>query len=109
MHSSKVLHVHTFWNCCFSYHLLFLLTSPIFSAYVIFQSLWVGYLNEILLRPRFRKSLDPQISSLVGYFKKTNAFLAYFIRFNETVHDKWCSYKSVRQIENGLERGFVKL
>ena len=53
--------------------------------------------------------MDPQISSLVGYFKKTNAFLAYFICFNETVHDKWCSYKSVRQIENGLERGFVKL
>ena len=29
-------------------------------------ALWVGYLNEVQHRPRFRKSLDLQISSLVG-------------------------------------------
>ena len=34
-------------------------------------------LNEVYLRPRFGKSLDLQISSSVGYFKKTNAFLVY--------------------------------
>ena len=49
-----------------------------------------------------------QISSLVGYLNKTNAFLVYVIGFNETVHEKWCLEKSVRQSENGLERGFVK-
>ena len=27
------------------------------------------------LKPRFRKSLDPQISCLAGHFKKANAFL----------------------------------
>ena len=36
----------------------------------------VGYLNEVQLRPRFRKSLDLQISSLEGSFKKTNAFVS---------------------------------
>ena len=30
------------------------------------------------------------------------------MRFNETVHNKWCWHKSVRQTENGLERGFVE-
>ena len=30
---------------------------------------WVGYLNEIQLRPRFKKSLDLQISLLRGQFK----------------------------------------
>ena len=44
----------------------------------------------------------------MGYFKKTNAFLVYFIFFDEIVHDKWCSHKSVWQIENGLECDFVK-
>ena len=29
-------------------------------------ALWVSYLNEVQHRPRFRKSLDLQISSLVG-------------------------------------------
>ena len=35
------------------------------------------------VRPRFRKSLDLQFSSLVGYFTKTKAFIAYFTCFNE--------------------------
>ena len=47
-----------------------------------------------------------EISSLVGYYKKRNAFLVYFICFGETVHHKWCLHKSVGQTENGLERGF---
>ena len=68
----------------------------------------VGYLNEVQLRPWFRKSLDLQITLLVGYFKKTNALLVYFICFHETVHNKWCLHKSVRQTQNGLERRCVK-
>ena len=44
----------------------------------------------------------------LGSFKRTNAFLGYTICFHEIVHDKWCLHKSVRQTENGLERGFVK-
>ena len=68
----------------------------------------VGYLNEVQLRPWFRNYLELQITLLVGYFKKTNAFLVYSICFHETVHNKWCLHKSVRQTENGLERGFVK-
>ena len=32
------------------------------------QILWVDYLNEVYLKQRFNKSLDPQISTLVGYF-----------------------------------------
>ena len=43
----------------------------------------------------------------MGYFKKTNAFLVYAICFHETVHDKSCLHKSVRQTEHDLERGFV--
>ena len=69
---------------------------------------WVGYLNEVLHRPWFRKSLDLQITLLVGYFKTTVALLVYSICFHETVHNKWCLRKSVRQTENGLERSFVK-
>ena len=44
----------------------------------------------------------------MGYLKKTNAFLVYATCFHETVLDKSCLYKTVRQIENGFERGFVK-
>ena len=55
----------------------------------------VGYLNEVQLRPLLRKSLDIQISSLVGSFKKTNAFVSTLVQ------------KSVRQTENGLKRVFV--
>ena len=69
---------------------------------------WVGYLNKVQLRPRFTKSLDLQISSLVSYFKKTDAFLVYAICIYETVHDIWCLHKSVWQTENGFERGFVE-
>ena len=39
--------------------------------------------------------------------KKKTYFLVYNIRFNETVHLKWCLDKSVCQTENGLGRGFV--
>ena len=55
-----------------------------------------------------KNALDLQISSLVGYFKKANAFLVYTICFNDSVHDKWCLDKSVEQTESDLERGFVK-
>ena len=67
-----------------------------------------GFLNEVQLMPRFRKSLDLQISSLVGSFKKINAFLVHIICSNETVHVKWCLHKSVRQTKNGLKHVFVK-
>ena len=53
-------------------------------------------------------SLDLQISSFVGQFKKRNAFLVYTICFNETVHDKWCLNESVGQTKNDLEH-MVKL
>ena len=36
----------------------------------------VGYLNEVQLRSLLRKSFDLQTSSLVGFFKKTNAFVS---------------------------------
>ena len=39
---------------------------------------------------------------------KADVFLVYATCFHETVHDKSCLYKSVRQIENGFERGFAK-
>ena len=45
----------------------------------------------------------------MGQFKKVNAFLVYSICFNETVKDTWCLDKSVGQIENDLERAFVKM
>ena len=57
---------------------------------------------------RFDKSLILQISSLVGYFRKINAFLVYSICLHKTFHNKWCLDKTVGQIENGLEGGFVK-
>ena len=40
--------------------------------------------------------------------KKITAFPVYAIFFFEIVNAKWCSDKSIRQTENGLERGFVK-
>ena len=44
---------------------------------------WVGYLNEVQLRPRFSKSLDLQIiSSILGYSKKICAFPVYALRFH---------------------------
>jgi len=46
--------------------------------------------KSYLYRPRLNKSLDLQISSLVGYFNKMNVFLVYTLRFHETVHDKRC-------------------
>ena len=60
------------------------------------ETLRVAYLNEVKLRPRFKKSLDLQISSLV----EINAFLVYTICFHETLRDKWCLDKSVGQTEN---------
>ena len=52
--------------------------------------------------------MNLQISSKVGYFKMTNAFLVYVICFNETVLEKWCLDKSVQESESSLECGFVK-
>ena len=68
----------------------------------------VGYLNKFLLKPRFKKSLGLQISSLVGQFKNINAFPVYSTCFNETVNNKWCLDKSVGQTENDLEPCSVK-
>ena len=50
--------------------------------------------------PLFNKSLDLQISFLVGSFKKIKAFLDHLIWSNETVHVKWSLHKSVRETEN---------
>ena len=47
------------------------------------NTFWVGYLNEVQLRLQFGKSLDIQISSLVGSFKKTNSFFAHFVCSHE--------------------------
>ena len=49
----------------------------------------VGVLNEVQTMPLFNKYLDLQISSLVGSFKKINAFLVHLICSNETVHVKY--------------------
>ena len=68
----------------------------------------VGVLNEVQIMPLFNKYLDLQISSLMGSFKKINAFLVHLICSNETVHVKWCLHKSVRQTKNGLKRVSVK-
>ena len=54
------------------------------------ENLRVSYLNKVQLELQFKKSLNFQISSSIGYFKKTNAFLVYPVCFHETVHDKWC-------------------
>ena len=42
----------------------------------------------VQLRPWLSKSLDLQISSLVGYFKKINAFPVYAMCYHENVHNK---------------------
>ena len=68
----------------------------------------VGFLKEVQLMPLFKKFLDLQVSSLVGSFKKINAFLVHLICSNETVHVKWCLHKSVRQTKNGLKPVSVK-
>ena len=67
----------------------------------------VGFLNKVKLMPLFNKSLDLQISSLMGSFKKINAFLVHLICSNETVRVKWCLH-SVRQTKNGLKRVSVE-
>ena len=63
-------------------------------------------------------SLKCNLDCALGMFKppdlffsglfQTNVFLVYVICFNETVDEKWCLNKTVRQSENDLERGFVK-
>ena len=45
--------------------------------------------------------------TVFSHLKKINAFLVHIICSNETVHVKWCLYKSVRQTENGLKRVFL--
>ena len=69
---------------------------------------FAGKTDRVQLLPRLRKSLDLQIFSLVGSFKKTNAFLVHFIGSNEIIHVKWCLHKSVRQSEDRVKRVFVK-
>ena len=59
----------------------------------------VGCLNEVQLRRQFRKSLDPQISFVVGYFNEINAFLLYTICFYKTVHDKCCLQKTFGKLK----------
>ena len=56
--------------------------------------------------PTFNESLNLQIPSLVGCFKKINAFLDFSVCFRKTIHIKWCLDKIIGQIENDLERGF---
>ena len=46
--------------------------------------------QETVGKPRFNKSLDLHIFSLVRYFKKINAFLVYSICIHKIVHNKWC-------------------
>lgn len=56
---------------------------------VLTEKLKVSYLNEVYkLRPWFSKSLNLQISYLVGYFKKICAFLVYAMSYHENVHNK---------------------
>ena len=44
----------------------------------------------------------------MGYLRRhSDAFLVYGKCLRETVHDKWCLPKSVRQTENGLECGYT--
>ena len=62
---------------------------PLTTTITLFNS----YLNKVKFTLWFWKSLDLQISSLVGYFKKTNDFIVYAISFHETIHDKWCLHK----------------
>ena len=78
----KSLQVHFLGQNIFSVYLL-IRSSELalieLQMHLLIKTLSVGYLNEALLRPRFNKSLNIQISFLVGYFKKRNAFLVYTI------------------------------
>ena len=54
-----------------------------------FETLRAKCLDEVKLKQRFDKSLNLQISSLVGCFKKINAFLVFSILcFHKTVYNK---------------------
>ena len=59
----------------------------------------VGYLNEVYPRPRFSKSLDIEISSLVGNFKKISALPVYASCFHESFQDKWCLDGSIVELK----------
>ena len=63
------------------------------------EKIGVGYLNEVYLRPRFSKSVDLQISSLVGNFKKISASPVYAVCFYEPFHDKWCLDRSIVELK----------
>ena len=52
-----------------------------------------------------RQSLDLYISSFVGYFKKTNPFVVYFICFNNVIVHDQC-FLSLHKLKT--KRGFVK-
>ena len=51
------------------------------------QILWAKYLMSNF-KTRFNEFLNFQISSLVGFFKKINAFLVFSICFPKTVLNK---------------------
>ena len=60
---------------------------------MIFRFLFLDFKGQLFKQSLIytavnRISLDLQISSLVGYFKKTNDFIVYAICFHETTHDK---------------------
>ena len=61
------------------------------SSYVKFRE-FVAWSNTFarykLGRSEVNKSLDLQIASSVGYFKKINAFLVCTMCCHETIHDK---------------------
>ena len=66
------------------------------SSYVKFRE-FVAWSNTFarykLGRSEVNKSLDLQISSSVGYFKKINAFLVCTMCRHETIHDEWTGVK----------------
>ena len=60
------------------------------SSYVKFREFVARYK---LGRSEVSKSLDLQIASSVGYFKKINTFLVCTMCCHETIHDKWTGVK----------------
>ena len=56
-------------------------------------------INEVYPRPRFSKSLDIEISSLVGNFKKISPLLVYASCFHESFQDKWCLDGSIVELK----------
>ena len=66
------------------------------SSYVKFREFvaWSDTFARYKLgRSEVNKSLDLQISSSVGYFKKINVFLVCTMCCHETIHDEWTGVK----------------